>query len=203
MDGNCILCGKRLKDGTPTNREHYVPATLIRNFKRVRIPERFSHALRVDLRPDESGEILLVSINNHKRWATVVTHTKCNSDASHMCQDMKYIIDNPHNYPAHKESSIVEYYAHIWNTPGNEITKMAFENVSNEEVDEMYKGVDSALIYTPGSFWVGKIFAAAMEDKTSQRNDYEKHTIYLGTKAGLEKIVNQYKHNPNMEIEIE
>lgn len=190
MDGNCILCGKSLTEGR-VNREHYVPQVLIRNFNRLRVPRRFTHALRIDLR-ENTGQITLAPISCHKEWATVIVHEKCNTDASHMCQDMRYIIDHPHNYPASKEDSIKAYYAHLW---GVSSQQMQFENVTDEETDDTYQGTDHTLIYCPGYMWVGKIYVAAIEEEGLVRvaNDYEQHTIYLGSEKALERIIDEYR----------
>jgi len=137
MNKKCILCGKQLSEGK-TNREHFIPNTCIRNFKKLRIPDNFNYALRIDIDSD-GGEILLAPRSSHKRWAVVVVHEKCNSDASHMCQDIKKIIDNPHKYPKRLEKSIIEYYAHIWH---EDVEDMYFENLQDKEVDELFKDTD-------------------------------------------------------------
>lgn len=187
MTENCVLCGKPLSQ-EKTNREHYVPATAIRNFDKLRIPSRFDHALRIDLREDGTGQYMIVPLSRHKEWATVRVHQKCNSDASHMCQDMKYIIDHPHKYPSGKEKSIIEYYTHIWSQGRDEYKDVLFENLSDEVVDRAYQGRDWAQIYSPGILWIGKILVADAS-QLSLNNDYEQHTTFLGTKKALEKLV--------------
>ena len=188
MKGNCVLCGRPLNNGMKVNREHYVPATCIRNFDKLGIPKHFDHALRIDLRPDGGGDITLAPRSAHKEWATVLTHEKCNTDASHMCRDMKYIIDNPHNYPDYKEESIIRYYAHIWNLNPEQVE---FENVSDKEVDDAYDRAGGVMIYCPGYFWVGKLYVGEV-DMECVRNDYEQHTIIIGTKKVLESIIDEF-----------
>lgn len=178
----CVLCGEPLKKA-PVNREHYVPATAIRKFDKLRIPKRFTHALRIDMR-DDDGEATIAPISAHKHWATVKTHVKCNSDASHMCQDMSYIINNPKTFPDWKVNSILEYYAHIW---GMDSSTLELWMLDDGEVDDIYKGLDAIKIYTPGQLVLGKL-NIVVEGSMSVKHDYEKHTIWLGTESALDEI---------------
>ena len=178
----CILCGKSLKYGK-VNSEHYVPATSIRNFDKLMIPKRFTHALRIDMRKDE-GEALIAPLGAHKHWATVRTHTKCNSDASHMCQDMKWIIDHPETFPDWRVNSILEYYAHIWGLSDEDLEFTMFDRKSTEDV---FKGAHAVEIYRPGSLWLGRLKVATKG--AAAMHDYEKHTIWLGSRSSLEDLV--------------
>lgn len=185
MTDICILCGEPFGN-KPTNREHYVPAVAIRNFDKLRIPKKFDHALRINL-SDANGEAFLTTIKNHKVWATVRTHTQCNTDASHMCQDMAYIIRNPHSYPKNKEKSIKEYYKHIWKLDKNK--ELAFYNLTDEQTDKVYKGKDYTFLYSVGQCLFGKIFVVDESPRTKE--GYEQHYILIGTRQGLEDFLRE------------
>jgi len=120
----CILCGEKLNK-YKTNLEHYVPQVLIRNFYKLAVPNKFKYAERINKHQALSEGNIVVPLKDHKKWATVRVHEKCNLEASPMCQDMKKIIDFLDNRPEFTEeyshedkraSRIIEYYASIWRT---------------------------------------------------------------------------------------
>ena len=93
MQKACILCGELLSK-YPTNREHYVPQVLIREFNKLCIPSKFDWAMRVNQYNVLNTDKIVVPRSQHKTWAVVDVHQKCNQDASGMCRDLRYIIDN-------------------------------------------------------------------------------------------------------------
>jgi hypothetical protein len=180
----CVLCGKKLNNGQQINREHYVPQVLIRNFRKLRIPQRYTHALRIDLREDD-GEVYLAPISCHKEWATVKVHVQCNLDASGMCQDFKYIIDHIDQDPTHKTDRILKYYSDLWG-----VDELGFSIIPDKVVDDFFdEDGEASMIYDPGYLWIGKFIIQAPEDMVRVAHDYEQHTIYLGTEKGLTKII--------------
>lgn len=186
----CILCGENLYNGKPVNREHYVPHVLIRNFSKLKMNPKYSHALRIDLREDE-GELLLAPKSAHKEWATVKTHSKCNSDASPMCQDFKWIIDHIDHVPADKTRRILDYYAHIW---GMDKADLIFRIIPDDELEAYYRTGEFGITYAPGYLWVGKIVIGVMDTgHRFMQNDYEKHTIFMGPKPILERVIKDYE----------
>lgn len=185
----CILCGKDLYNGAPVNREHYVPHVLIRNFSKLKMNPEYSHALRIDLREDE-GELMLAPKSAHKEWATVKTHAQCNSDASPMCRDFKWIIDHIDHVPEDKTNRILDYYAHIW---GMNQADLIFRIIPDDELEAYYRTGEFGITYAPGYLWVGKIVIGIMDtNQLFMKNDYEKHTIFMGPKPILEKVINDY-----------
>jgi hypothetical protein len=189
----CILCGDLLDNGKKTNREHYVPQVLIRNFRKLRIPKEYTHALRIDMREND-GEVLLAPLSAHKEWATVRVHEQCNLDASAMCRDLKYIIDHLDNCPEDKTERIMEYYAHIW---GLEYPDLMFTVLDDHLVDQFFQedleGKGATLVYDPGYWWIGKLMLQAPEDRVSIFQEYEKHTIFLGTEKGLVGVIDEIR----------
>ena len=184
----CVLCGEKLNNGKPVNREHYVPHVLIRNFKKLKVHPSYSWALRIDLRGDE-GEATLSPKSAHKTWATVRTHTKCNSDASPMCQDMKKIIDNIDG-KNHREDRILEYYAHLWGVSPDELE---LRILGDEELEEIYESGNFGITYAPGYLWVGKMVISLKESpRVLKVNDYENHTIFMGPEEILEDVIKDY-----------
>lgn len=179
-----MLCGEPLNK-YPTNREHFLPQVLIRNFKKLKVPSAYTHALRIDLEKEE-GEAVLAPISCHKDWAVVVVHEKCNLDASPMCQDLKFIIDHLNSYPKEKEKRILEYYSHIWKMP---VEELGIRIIPDDELKRWYSSGDISLIYEPGYLWVGKIIIGATSE-IRKLDDCEMHSIYLGPKDDLEAILN-------------
>jgi hypothetical protein len=202
----CILCGQPLNEkGKKINREHYVPQVLIRNFKKLRIPSAYTHALRIDLRTDD-GEILLAPLSCHKEWATVKVHEQCNLDASLMCQDLKFIIEHhlkDDDPPPARTKRIIEYYNDLWG--GDKEPDLDLTVLPNEVVDgflEEDQVLGASLIYDPGYLWVGKLMIQAPAD---QILSYEKHSIYLGTEKGLLRLIDEIAQNesPSRAVSIE
>ena len=108
----CVLCGEPL-DKYPTNKEHYVPQVLIREFSKLAIPSKYDWAFRTNEHSSRSDEeSVSTPIKNHKIWAVVKVHEKCNLDASPMCQDLRYIIDNIDHFVTpfvHRSELMVSY----------------------------------------------------------------------------------------------
>jgi len=184
---NCILCGRPLSEA-PTNREHLVPATLIRNLHKVAVPERFSYALRADLRDSpDTDEVVCCHRSHHTTWATIVTHQKCNSDASPMCQDIKHIIDNLDNKKAkYRTDRIQEYYGHIWSMTPDDIEVRL---LSETQVNDLLKNEKYMMVYKPGILWAGRLLIKAkLECAIIRQPDYHLHSIFLGEKKTLEQI---------------
>jgi hypothetical protein len=180
----CILCGKDLKLA-PTNLEHYVPATAIRNFAKVGIPDRLSWALRVDI-DDVEATAVLAPRNAHKRWAVVRVHTQCNTDASPMCQDLKKIIDNIDNYPQHLEKRIKKYYAHLWSVRPEDV---GIAILSKKECEEQYEGKDAIPLYSIDGIRLGRILILNLAVNSLSKKPVYEHLIAIGTKEGLEKLI--------------
>jgi hypothetical protein len=180
----CILCGEDL-DTEATNLEHYVPAVAIRNFDKLLVPEKMGWALRQNY-CDNSSERLLRPISSHKEWATVRVHQRCNQDASHMCQDLKYIIDHLEDIdsiPDRKFKSIIEYYAHLWGVPADDVF---VELLSPKETESKYKSAASFLMYSMG--WLDLChFSVFSESLMNADNEpgVEKHWIWIGKKEVL------------------
>ena len=180
----CILCGKGLNTA-PTNLEHYVPATAIRNFAKVGIPDRYGWALRVDI-DDREATAVLAPRNSHKRWAVVRVHTQCNTDASPMCQDLKKIIDNIDNYPLHLEKRIKIYYAHLWGTTPDMI---GIAIAPRKEIEEYYAAHDAVPLYSTSGMRLGRIMVLNMNEDATLAKPVYQHLIAIGTKEGLEKLI--------------
>ena len=175
-DEKCVLCGQSLSGGGAINREHYIPQVLHRNFDKLAIPQRFDWALRENQYKSTANcaqtETVIVPRAKHYDWATVRVHQKCNQDASLMCQHLKQIIDNLDRDPTEKQiKSITGYYAHIWGATNVSMTK-----------DGGTPQGDKMLMYRPGLLNCGRIVVWA---EAQAAHDYERHTIYLGTKDGL------------------
>lgn len=194
----CILCGNRLDDGQPVNREHYVPHVLIRNFSKLMVPEKFSHALRVDMRPENDAEGVLAPRSAHREWATIKVHQRCNLDASPMCQDLKRIIDNLDNRSAHRYDRIREYYADLW---GNGLKP---ENIgvlifSPEQLIEIYKSGKPAVIYRVGSLWTGRLLVQAVKTEILEK-DYHKYTTFMGSSKSLEQVIRSIENDEEPDV---
>lgn len=180
---NCILCGESLSKGK-TNREHYVFATLIRNFDKVGIPSRFTHALRIDT-CEEGIDAVLAPKHMHNEWATIVVHEKCNQDASGACRDLKYIIDHlDQSIPKDKKQSVIDYYAHLWRVKSSDVI---FTISDDPQLDR----ADAAEIYAPGLLWVGRITVRARDKSAVYCPSVEWYSIWLGKKDALEKIIKE------------
>mgnify|MGYP001554614274 CR=1 FL=1 len=187
----CVLCHEDL-DKYPTNLEHYVHQVLIRNFGKLGIPEHFEWARRRDEQTKNGIKSvlndILLPIKDHKEWATVRVHTQCNSDASVVAQDFKYIIDNLDHYediPAPKFKRIIKYYANLWHVDPYHISLYLY---SKDECADRYAGKDSAITYAPYILSCGRIEVIAKEYSSLTEEDKIRHTIRLGTKEALEQI---------------
>jgi len=182
MEKNCILCGDPLNK-YPTNREHYVPQVLIREFDKLCIPSEFDWALRANYYTSANAEQIVVPRAQHKVWAVVEVHQVCNQDASDMCRDLRYIIDHmgEHIDPRYFERPI-EYYAHLWSVSKahTTFTLLSREDAENER-DE--SGSDSMILYRPGLLACGRIKIEC--DILKHQHDFERHTIYLGTRESF------------------
>jgi hypothetical protein len=179
----CILCGEPLSK-YKTDREHYVPSVLIRNFKKLHIPQQYTHALRWDEKGD-LDDFTLAPLSCHKEWATIEVHQSCNQDASPMCQDLKKIIDNLDNHEEVRKDRILAYYAHIWSLP---VESLEIVVLTKDETDELFQQGNCAQIYEPGYLWVGRILIRCQGDMVQR--SVEKHSIYLGPELVLEDLIN-------------
>lgn len=191
MNQICILCGEDL-DQEKTNLEHYVPATAIRNFGRLGIPKRFNWALRVNSYQTQllggiegfHSERIKGKVKEHKRWATVRVHERCNQDASHMCQDLRYIIDHlDEDFPDRKFKSILEYYAHIW---GVDVNRVYAEVYSAEDTARRFKHHDLMSLYRRGKLDLGRVVVAVEDLNSLNEPGVERHFIYLGTEDAID-----------------
>jgi hypothetical protein len=170
---SCILCGGSLAIGK-TNLEHYIPATLIRNFEKLGVPPQWTHAKRQNrYGPFDVSQILPIS--QHREWATVRVHEKCNLDASPMCQDLKRFI----NGEQVDTSRIKSYYAQLWHYSDPDEISVSLGFCSNRN-----------LVYRPGFLSLGRlgIWAHHGRDLGESGVEGHYHTIYLGTREELEKI---------------
>lgn len=174
----CILCGLPLSD-EKTNREHYVPQTLIRNFGKLGVPATWTHALRVNSYGAFSNSRVL-PIGHHREWATVEVHERCNLDASPMCQDLKWWIDNPGALPSDQAyERVLSYYGRLWSIdPGDLCWGQCQQDLGD---------CISGLTYEPGHLQVGWMFIGRHGER--KLNDQHFHTIYLGTIEGLEDLI--------------
>jgi len=185
----CVLCGKPLSKGK-VNREHYFGQVLIRNLNKLLVPKHYTHALRIDLR-ENGNEATLAVRSAHYSWATVLTHEKCNTDASPVCQDLKHIIDRMYDKKQFDTKRILSYYGHIWNQNSSDLS---FTVLSDKQVVDLFeKSGDSCKIYQPGWLWAGKLFICNDRDKSLIGE--EKHTIYLGTEDALMNILEDYQQS--------
>lgn len=179
----CVLCGEFLNK-YPTNREHYVPQVLIREFNKLGVPHQFDWALRqnqVSLNHGVLTETISVPRKNHKTWAVVEVHEKCNLEASGMCRDLRYVIDHLDG-PIDKKyfRRPIEYYAHLWRTDPSTVSMAV---ISRDDVKGIIEGADRMRLYKPGCLFAGRIVIVA--EQFQPYNDYEWHTISLGTKEAL------------------
>ena len=190
MSKTCILCEEEL-DTEKTNLEHYVPATAIRNFKTLGIPGSFDWALRINSYQTQitnklkcfNNESIVAKVSQHKKWATVRVHERCNQDASHMCQDLRYIIDHlDERVPDSKFKSILEYYAHIW---GVDVSRLYAEVHTAEDTARRFKHHDLMSLYKRGKMDLGRIIVAVKDLNEFNEPGVEKHFIYLGTESAV------------------
>lgn len=187
MGNKCVLCGEEMRSGQKLNREHLVPATAIRNFKRLGIPDRMDWSLRVDMREPGNGEALLAGRSAHTSWATMVVHQQCNTDASPMCQDLKQIIDNLERPSTWRRDRIVSYYADLW---GEEAEDLVVRVFSKDELAGLISSSDKMLLlYQPGWLWLGRILICVKDQNKLLINqpDYEKYNIFIGSHQALEE----------------
>lgn len=178
----CILCGEDLEQ-EPTNLEHYVPAVAIRNFDKLLVPRRFDTALRENYCGEET-ERCLAPISAHRRWATVRVHTRCNTDAAPMCEDLKYIIDHiDEKIPHHKYRRIIEYYAYLWKVDVQDIT---IERFNKDETKQRFEGAEVFQMYAEGYLDLCHLVIYA-ESLLGADNEpgVEKHWIWIGTSRAL------------------
>lgn len=185
MTKTCILCGDLLSKH-PTNREHYVPQVLIRDFVKLCIPTRYDWAIRLNEYVGSShldDELTSVPITSHKKWAVVEVHEKCNLEASGMCQDLRYIIDNiDSRIDFEYFRRPLEYYSKIWHV-----------DISNVEaiistISETKKRLkeESMILYRPGLLDCGRI--QILNKKLAHLNMAEQHTIYIGTRDSFDQV---------------
>jgi hypothetical protein len=178
----CILCGEKLSKKR-TNLEHLVPATSIRSFKTLCIPDSFTHAVRLDMRDEHDEEIVIAPRSAHKHWATIRVHEECNTRESLMCRDLaaaiKNLDDNPHRFAP----SILTYYAKIWKMP---IEDLVFDVISRSEAQSLYRNNPVAILYAPGRLWLGRIMIMNITQYKFQK-DYQNYSIYLGSDKQIEK----------------
>jgi hypothetical protein len=168
----CVLCGELLS-AAPTNREHYVPQTLIRGFGNLGIPNSFNWALREN-QHNAKSERILTPLSKHYDWATVRVHRQCNQDASRMCVDLKWIITHPGQVPsADAKERICDYYAHLWGLDSKFV---------DLRVDGGAPDGEATLIYRPGLLNCGRIVIWA---EVAPAHDFEHHTIWIGSREGL------------------
>lgn len=183
MENNCVLCGEPL-DKYPTNREHFVPQVLIREFNKLGVPDEFQWVERmlcygVSNAPDK----LITRRSDHKRWAVVRVHEKCNLDASGMCRDLRYIIDHiDERIPAKYFYRPIAYYADLWRVPRDQVS---FSILTAEEARRRRSDCSFMVLYYPGLLNCGRIVISAerdfVVDRALEPNDYEWHTITIGT----------------------
>lgn len=170
---NCILCGRPLSE-EPVNLEHYVPAVAIRNFRKLGIPGYFNWAKRVG-----GDEHTVRPVKKHKEWATVKVHQRCNSDASPMCVDLRYIIDHlDEEIPESKLLKIRKYYNHIWKMDDVDVKVL-----SQEELDDYLKNKDQMLLYTPGIMHIGRVLIYSY--KNMNNPGVEQHDIFIGREKAI------------------
>lgn len=170
----CVLCDEPLHL-YPTNKEHYVPQVLIRNFRKLYINPESDWVVRQN-NYTLLEDYMSVPITAHKKWAVVEVHEKCNLKAAAMCRDLKHIIDHIDGPIDHKYFvRPLEYYARLWRLSPNDLVF---------SIDNKQKVIDSwtkefTVLYKPGQLNCGRI-----KISTNQKlNDYYHHTIYLGTKS--------------------
>lgn len=173
----CMLCGLPLSVA-PTNKEHYVPQVLIRNFDKLGVPKTWTHALRAN-RYGAFSNSQILPIERHREWATVEVHERCNLDASPMCQDLKWWIDHPDEFPNQAAyGRIAAYYANLWRCRPEQI------GLGKNSLD--LTDYISGLAYKPGSLSVGWMWIGVAADGL-EVNDRHYHTIYFGTEKALKE----------------
>ena len=175
----CILCGLPLSVAK-TNKEHFIPATVLRSLTKLGIPESWTHARRTN-RYEAFSVGRVLPIAQHKEWATVEVHERCNLDASPMCQDLKRFIDHPEEATRANTARIRQYYARLWRYEDPDDMSVSFRS----HVPKL-----SNLVYRPGYLRLGSlgIWAHHGRDLAEMGVDGHYHTIHLGTKAELEKL---------------
>lgn len=175
----CILCNEHLNK-YPVNKEHYVPQVLIREFEKLCIPPHYNWALRRNEYRSAAVEDVSVPLTEHKRWAVVMVHEKCNLEASAMCRDLRYIIDHLDERIEHKYViRPLEYYAKIWHV---ELDSMEFY-IHSEDSAKKRLANPMMLLYRPGLLDCGRIVIKSNQETSS---DYELHTIYIGKQEAFE-----------------
>lgn len=183
MSKKCVLCGEPLNNGKPLNREHYIFASCVRRFKKLDVPDEWTHALRIDMCEDGT-EALLAPRSAHREWAVTLTHAQCNSDSSHVCMDLIYLIENmdSKNLPESKINNVRAYYANLWRLKISEVffEIIAPDNVSKKEFD---------LIYAPGILSIGRIQIYAKDENSAYCPSEEYYSIFMGSKKALESLL--------------
>lgn len=186
MSLSCTLCKEPLSL-YPTNREHYIPQVLIKEFRTLCIPSKYNWAVRKNEFYDQyssSSDLLSVPLSKHKEWACVEVHEKCNIDASPMCRDLRHIIDNLDNKI---DSSYfvrpLQYYAYLWCMSVNDLAFIISDKISTEK----RLSAPSMLLYRPGFLDCGRIMIKKTND-LGFMHDFEYHTTYIGTERSLNAI---------------
>lgn len=187
MEKTCVLCGECL-DKYPVNREHFIPQVLIREFNKLCIPNDFTWVERaLHYGVSRESDRTIVRRSDHKTWAVVQVHERCNLDASPMCQDLRYIID-------HLDEKIdgryfyrpISYYASLWRVP---VEQVSFSILTKEEANARRGEDDFMLLYYPGLLNCGRILIYAedsfVDKRVASNNDYEWHTIVMGTPEAI------------------
>lgn len=169
----CVLCRRRLGE-EPTNLEHFVPSVLLRNAEKMGLRDEWTHALRIDrVGPISASKIH--SLNQHKDWATIRVHERCNLDASQMCQDLKWWIDHPNQWPNDEQKGrICAYYANLWSYHPEQVT------ICRIEPQNPYQ-----IVYGHGELSFGWLGIRSNVVKDFARLP---HTIIIGTKEGLKQF---------------
>jgi hypothetical protein len=113
-------------------------------------------------------------------------HEKCNLEASAMCRDLRYIIDHmDQQIPSKYFYRPIEYYAGLWRVP---IEQVSFTLLTADEARKR-RDDDFMVLYYPGLLNCGRIMIASDKDfinqRVMERNDYEWHTITIGTSDAI------------------
>ena len=183
MTDLCALCHESL-DRYPTNLEHYIHQVLIRNFDKLCIPPKFSWALRKNSGSDPNfNERIIAPVTNHKVWATVVVHEKCNRELSFIGQDFKYIIDNiDANIQDIRFLGIFKYYANLWNVdPYTLVVRI----LTKEEAHIKDSNKKYDIVYEPYLLSCGRIEVECPAARCLAEEDKVLHTIILGKREYL------------------
>jgi hypothetical protein len=186
MENMCVLCGEALVK-YPVNREHFIPQVLIREFDKLCIPDAFQWVERsLNYGSTNESDSIITKRSDHKRWAVVKVHEKCNLEASAMCRDLRYIIDHmDQQIPSKYFYRPIEYYAGLWRVP---IEQVSFTLLTADEARKR-RDDDFMVLYYPGLLNCGRIMIASDKDfinqRVMERNDYEWHTITIGTSDAI------------------